>query len=44
MSEDPALAGRLTVVEGYGHEGGDNVFDWAIRMRDAVKKSGFYDA
>ncbi len=42
MLEDPLLSDCLTVVEGYGHEGGDNVIDWALRVRKAVQGSNFY--
>lgn len=32
---------RLYEVTGYGHEGGDNVIDWALRVREVAESSNF---
>ncbi|MCA9332742.1 hypothetical protein KDA00_02615 [Candidatus Saccharibacteria bacterium] len=34
--------GSLQIVKGYGHEGGDNVIDNALRIRAAFERAGFW--
>ncbi len=41
---DAGLVSRLQSVDYYGHEGGDNVVDFALRFRDAVADSKLYTA
>ncbi len=40
--EFEGLGDLLTVVEGYGHEGGDNVLDNAVRASKVIAGSDFY--
>ncbi|MFO0920507.1 MAG: hypothetical protein U0451_02435 [Candidatus Saccharimonadales bacterium] len=40
--ESKGLTESLTVVEGYGHEGGDNVLDSAVRASQVIAGSDFY--